>query len=39
MAQDIGIVKTRNRYVCDKQRVDAMYFKLWYFVERLEVDV
>ncbi|CAG9949463.1 unnamed protein product [Clonostachys rosea f. rosea IK726] len=39
LSQDLGIVKTRNRYVCDKRRVDAMDFKQWYFYDSLDVDV
>ncbi|KAH9210806.1 hypothetical protein DL95DRAFT_512602, partial [Leptodontidium sp. 2 PMI_412] len=28
LSQDLQIVKVRNRYMCDKRRVDAMDFKL-----------
>lgn len=30
LSQELAIVKVRNRYVCSKQRVDAMDFKLWF---------
>ncbi|PVH92775.1 hypothetical protein DM02DRAFT_542900 [Periconia macrospinosa] len=39
LSQELGIVKARNRYVCDKRRVDAMDFKQWYFYDSLDVDV
>lgn len=39
LSQDLGIVKKQNRYVCDKRRVDAMNFKLWYFWDNLDVNV
>ena len=31
LSQDLQIVKVRNRYMCNKRRVDAMDFKLWFF--------
>jgi hypothetical protein len=39
LSQDLQIVKVRNRYMCNKQRVDTMDFKLWYFYQRPDVDV
>jgi hypothetical protein len=48
LSQDLEIVKVRNRYVCNKRRVDAIDFKLWYFhrwpgsmfnsLDRLNID-
>jgi hypothetical protein len=38
-SQDLQIVKVRNRYMCNKRRVDAMDFKLWYFYQWPDVDV
>ncbi|KAH9204394.1 hypothetical protein DL95DRAFT_496530 [Leptodontidium sp. 2 PMI_412] len=37
--QDLQIVKVRNRYMCDKRRVEAMDFKLWSFYRRPDIDV
>lgn len=37
LAEDLEVVKVRNKYVCSKERVDAMDFSLWNmwkFVER-----
>jgi hypothetical protein len=39
LSRDLQIVKVRNRYICNKRRVDAMDFNLWYNCERLEIDV
>jgi hypothetical protein len=39
LSQDLQIVKVRNRYMCNKRRVDAMDFKLWSFYRRPDVDV
>lgn len=39
LSQDLQIVKVRNRYMCNKQRVDAMDFKLWSFYRRPDIDV
>lgn len=39
LSQDLQIVKVRNRYMCNKQQVDAMDFKLWFFYESPDVDV
>lgn len=40
LAQELQIVKMRNKYTCNKQRVDAMDFKLWYFRGRnLELEL
>lgn len=30
LSKELQIVKIRNRYFCNKQRVDAMDFKLWH---------
>jgi len=34
---EIRIVKVRNRYMCDRDRVEAMDFQLWHF--HYDVDV
>lgn len=39
LSQDLQIVKVQNRYMCNKQQVDAMDFKLWFFYESPDVDV
>ena len=39
LSQDLQIVKVRNRYMCNKRRVDAMDFKLWSFYRRPDIDV
>ena len=39
LSQQLRIVKVGKRYMCDKQRVDAMDFKLWFPRWRLDVDV
>jgi len=39
LSQDLQIVKVRNRYMCDKRRVDAMDFKLWSYYRRPDIDV
>ena len=31
LSKELQIVKIRNKYICNKQRVDAMDFKLWFF--------
>lgn len=31
LSKELQIVNIRNRYICNKQRVDAMDFKLWFF--------
>ncbi len=33
-SKELQIVKIRNKYMCNKQRVDAMDFKLWFFAHR-----
>ncbi|KAK0117505.1 hypothetical protein ONS95_011845 [Cadophora gregata] len=38
MLQDLQIVKVRNRYMCNKRRVDAMDFKLWVYGEDLYLE-
>jgi hypothetical protein len=35
LSHELQIVKTRNKYTCNKRRVDAMDFKLWYFRGRI----
>lgn len=39
LSQDLQILKVRNRYMCNKRRVDAMDFKLWFFYRRPDIDV
>ncbi|PVH82017.1 hypothetical protein DL98DRAFT_415764 [Cadophora sp. DSE1049] len=39
LSQDLQIVKVRNRYMCDKRRVNAMDFKLWSFYRWPDIDV
>ncbi|KAL1969246.1 hypothetical protein VTN77DRAFT_500 [Rasamsonia byssochlamydoides] len=39
LSQDLQIVKVRNRYMCNKRRVDAMDFKLWAFRHWPDIDV
>jgi len=39
LAQDLQIVKVRNRYMCNKRRVDGMDFRLWLFYRQLDIDV
>ncbi|KAI9767365.1 MAG: hypothetical protein M1840_005775 [Geoglossum simile] len=39
LSQDLQIVKVQNGYMCNKQRVDAMDFKLWFFHQWLYIDV
>lgn len=39
LSQDLQIVKVRNRYMCNKRRVDAMDFKLWYFYDKRDLHV
>ncbi len=34
LSQELQVVKIRNKYMCNKQRVDAMDYKLWYFAKR-----
>jgi len=34
LSKELQIVKIRNKYMCNKQRVDAMDFKLWFFADR-----
>lgn len=34
LSKELQIVKIRNKYMCNKHRVDAMDFKLWFFVDR-----
>ena len=34
LSKELQIVKIRNKYTCNKQRVDAMDFKLWFFADR-----
>lgn len=34
LSKELQIVKLRNKYMCNKQRVDAMDFKLWFFANR-----
>lgn len=34
LSKELQIVKLRNKYICNKQRVDAMDFKLWFFANR-----
>ena len=31
LSKELQIVKIRNKYMCNKQRVDAVDFKLWFF--------
>jgi hypothetical protein len=38
LSQDLQIVKVQNRYMCNKRRVDAMDFKLWFFYKSPDVD-
>ena len=35
LSKELQIVKIRNKYIRNKQRVDAMDFKLWYFADWL----
>ena len=37
--ETMKIEKRRGIYGCNKQRVDAMDFKLWYFYDELDIDV
>jgi len=39
LSEELRIMKVGRRYVCDKGRVDAMDFKLWFFSWRLDVDI
>jgi len=39
LSQDLQIVKVRNRYMCNKRRVDGMDFKLWIFYQRPDIEV
>lgn len=32
--KELQIVKIRNKYMCNKHRVDAMEFKMWFFVNQ-----
>ncbi len=32
--QELQVVKIWNKYMCNKQRVDAINYKLWYFAKR-----
>lgn len=32
--EELQIVKIQIKYMCNKQRVDAMDFKLWFFANR-----
>ncbi len=34
LSKELQIVKIRNKYMCNKLRVDAMDFKLWFFADR-----
>lgn len=34
LSKELQIVKIRNKYMCNKQRVDAMDFKLWFYADR-----
>jgi len=34
LSKELQIVTIRNKYMCNKQRVDAMDFKLWFFANR-----
>ena len=34
LSKELQIVKIRNKHMCNKQRVDAMDFKLWFFADR-----
>jgi hypothetical protein len=36
---ELGITKVRKLWMCNKQRVDAMDFKLWFFRDDLDFDV
>lgn len=36
LSQDLQIVKVRNRFQCNKRRVDAMDFKLWWDCQLLD---
>jgi hypothetical protein len=31
LSEDLQILKVRNKWMCNKERVDAMDFKLWFF--------
>jgi hypothetical protein len=39
LSEELRIVKVGRRHMCDKGRVDAMDFKLWYFNRDVDVDV
>ncbi|KAK4215409.1 hypothetical protein QBC37DRAFT_481493 [Rhypophila decipiens] len=38
-SEQLGILKVRGRYVCDKARVDAMDWKLWYWSRYWDEDI
>ncbi|KAM7191762.1 hypothetical protein V8F33_008729 [Rhypophila sp. PSN 637] len=38
-SEQIGILKVRGRYICDKARVDAMEWKLWYWSRYWDEDI
>ncbi|KAK0673605.1 hypothetical protein QBC41DRAFT_392823 [Cercophora samala] len=35
LSDELGVTKVGSRWVCDKERVDKMDFKMWYFSHRL----
>ena len=39
LSEDLHIVKVQNKFMCNKQRVDAMDFKVWYFHKDLDVTL
>jgi len=39
LSKELKILKVANRYVCDRKRVEAMDFRLWYFWDNVGVDV
>jgi len=39
LSRQLQIVKVRNRYMCNKQRVDAMDLKLWFLHRSTDIDV
>jgi hypothetical protein len=39
LSKELKILKLANKYVCDRKRVEAMDFRLWYFWDKVDIDV
>jgi hypothetical protein len=36
-SKELKILKVANKYVCDRKRVEAMDFRLWYFWDKVDI--